>query len=138
LVDADAREVSLTEVDQVVGTPHYMAPEQLRGSRDVDHRADIYSLGVVLYEMLTGELPRGKFDLPSKRIQVDVKLDEIVLKSLERAPELRYQHAVEVKTDVESVGTGAAGTRVIGGLAVGRVRAGRDRKSGLVIHPGKP
>jgi serine/threonine protein kinase len=85
LVDADARDVSLTEVDQIVGTPHYMAPEQLRGSREVDHRADIYSLGVVFYEMLTGELPRGNFELPSRRVQVDVRLDEIVLKSLERS-----------------------------------------------------
>ncbi len=107
LLDADARDVSLTEVGQVMGTPHYMAPEQLRGAHDVDHRADIYSLGVVFYEMLTGDLPRGNFELPSKRVQVDVKLDEIVLKSLERTPERRYQHAVEVKTDVESVGSGS-------------------------------
>ncbi len=102
LVDANAADRSLTEVGQVMGTPHYMAPEQLRGSRDVDHRADIYSLGVVFYEMLTGELPRGNFELPSKSIHVDVKLDAIVLKSLERTPERRYQHAIEVKTDVES------------------------------------
>jgi tRNA A-37 threonylcarbamoyl transferase component Bud32 len=138
LVDADARDVSLTEVGQVMGTPHYMAPEQLRGSREVDHRADIYSLGVVFYEMLTGELPRGNFELPSKRVQVDVRLDEIVLKSLERTPERRYQHAVEVKTDVEGVGTGRAGPTVIGGLAIRRMRSEKHRKSGLVIHPSKP
>jgi tRNA A-37 threonylcarbamoyl transferase component Bud32 len=104
LVDADARDSALTEVGQVMGTPDYMAPEQLRGERGVDHRADIYSLGVVFYEMLTGALPRGNFALPSRHIHVDVRLDEIVLKTLEVQPELRYQHAVEVKTDVEGVG----------------------------------
>ena len=89
-----------TRSDLVMGTPHYMAPEQATSSRDVDHRADIYSLGVVFYEMLTGELPIGRFEAPSKRAHIDERLDRIVLKSLERAPELRYQHAVEVGTDV--------------------------------------
>jgi serine/threonine protein kinase len=111
LVHADLRDASLTEVGQVMGTPAYMAPEQLRGDAGVDHRADIFSLGVVFYEMLTGNLPRGNFELPSKTIRVDVKLDEIVLKALELTPELRYQHAIEVKTDVEGVGGRTAGRR---------------------------
>ncbi len=89
--------------DQVVGTPHYMAPEQMEKPQLVDHRADIYSLGVVFYEMLTGELPIGKFQPPSKKVHVDVRLDEVVLHTLEREPERRYQHASEVKTDVETI-----------------------------------
>jgi serine/threonine protein kinase len=89
-----------------------MAPEQMQGSREVDHRADIYSLGVVFYELLTGELPMGKFAPPSKRVQVDVRLDEIVLRALEQQPEQRYQHASEVKTDVDAVvQSGAASSR---------------------------
>ena len=96
---------TLTGVDQAMGTPHYMAPEQMRGARDVDHRADIYSLGVVLYEMLTGQLPVGRFDPPSKRVRVDVRLDEVVLHALETEPERRYQSVSEVKTDVERIGS---------------------------------
>jgi hypothetical protein len=87
----------------VLGTPHYMAPEQVEKPSTVDHRADIYSLGVVFYEMLTGELPLGKFQPPSKKVQVDLRLDEVVLRTLEKEPERRYQHASEVKTDVERI-----------------------------------
>ena len=80
-----------------------MAPEQMEGSHAVDHRADIYSLGVVFYEMLTGEVPMGHFEPPSKKVEIDVRLDEVVLRALEREPERRYQHASDVKTDVESI-----------------------------------
>ena len=96
---------TLTNSHQVMGTPRYMAPEQLEGSHAVDHRADIYSLGVVFYEMLTGQVPAGHFDPPSKKVQIDVRLDEVVLRSLAREPERRYQQASEVKSDVESIST---------------------------------
>ena len=89
--------------DQILGTPHYMAPEQVEKPQTVDHRADIYSLGVVFYEMLTGELPLGKFQPPSRKVQVDVRLDEVVLHALEKEPDRRYQHASEVKSDVETI-----------------------------------
>jgi hypothetical protein len=80
-----------------------MAPEQVERPAEVDHREDIYSLGVVFYQMLTGELPVGRFAVPSKKVQVDVRLDEVVLKALERQPEKRYQQASQVKTEVETV-----------------------------------
>ena len=95
----------LTGAGQVMGTPHYMAPEQIEHPQDVDHRADIYSLGVVFYQMLTGELPIGRFAPPSKKVQIDVRLDEVVLRALEKEPERRYQQASEVKTEVESIVT---------------------------------
>jgi serine/threonine protein kinase len=104
LLGKTAPDIALTGTQQVMGTMHYMAPEQLEGSRDVDHRADIYSLGVTFYEMLTGELPIGRFAAPSKIVQIDVRLDEVVLRSLEKEPEQRYQHASEIKTEVEAIG----------------------------------
>ncbi len=71
---------TLTAEHQVMGTLRYMAPEQMEGTHAVDHRADIYSLGVVFYELLTGELPIGRFAPPSQKVQVDVRLDEVVLR----------------------------------------------------------
>jgi len=87
----------------VLGTPHYMAPEQLEKSGEVDQRADIYSLGVVFYEMLTGELPLGRFQPPSAKVQVDVRLDEVVLHALEKEPARRYQQVSQVKSAVETI-----------------------------------
>jgi len=110
ILGQEPKDFRLTGVRDVVGTPHYMAPEQVEKPQTVDHRADIYSLGVVFYEMLTGELPLGKFQPPSQKVQVDVRLDEVVLRSLEKEPARRYQHASEIKTQVETiVATGSAG-----------------------------
>jgi tRNA A-37 threonylcarbamoyl transferase component Bud32 len=103
LLDKPATAFTLTADGHRMGTPHYMAPEQIEHPGQVDHRADIYSLGVVFYEMLTGELPIGRFAPPSKKVHVDVKLDEVVLRTLEKEPERRYQQASEVKTDVETI-----------------------------------
>lgn len=94
---------ALTEAGKVLGTPQYMAPEQLEHPQDVDQRADIYSLGVVFYEMLTGELPLGRFAPPSEKSGVDRRVDEIVLRALEKERERRTRTASEVKTQVETV-----------------------------------
>jgi serine/threonine protein kinase len=98
--EADFR---LTGARDVMGTPHYMAPEQVEKPQEVDHRADIYSLGVVFYEMLTGDLPLGKFDPPSHKVQIDVRLDDVVLRSLANNPDRRYQHASEIKTELDFI-----------------------------------
>ena len=94
--------IDLTQ-ESIVGTPSYMAPEQWDRPSEVDHRADIFSLGVVLYEMLTGELPGSKLQPPSKKVQIDVRLDEIVLRALDAKPELRFHTATEFRQQVESV-----------------------------------
>ena len=101
----DLQQADLTQ-HSVLGTPQYMAPEQRDAPNAVDHRADIYSLGVVLYEMLTGELPGAKLEPPSKKVQIDVRLDEIVLRALEHEPELRFQTAAEFRRQVTTVAKG--------------------------------
>jgi serine/threonine protein kinase len=93
----------LTASGAVLGTPHYMAPEQLEKPADVDQRADVYSLGVVFYEMLTGELPIGRFSPPSEKSSVDPRVDPIVLRALEKERERRYGSAGEVKSSVDHI-----------------------------------
>jgi len=97
--------VGLSDAGKVMGTPQYMAPEQRDHPTEVDHRADIYSLGVVFYQMLTGELPGKPIEPPSRKVQVDVRLDEVVLRALEKSPELRFQQVNEVKTLLETIST---------------------------------
>jgi serine/threonine protein kinase len=94
---------SLTRSNVVMGTPDYMAPEQMAGN--ADHRADLYALGVMLYEMLTGQTPRGAWAPPSQRVQVDVRLDQVVVRALQQDPAMRYQQASEIKTDVDVIRT---------------------------------
>lgn len=98
-----AGSAALTEVGKILGTPNYMAPEQIEHPAEVDHRADIYALGVVFYQMLTGELPAKKIEPPSKKVSIDVRLDEVVLRALEKNPELRFQQASVLKTQVETI-----------------------------------
>ena len=103
IVGREAQNFTLTGIGEVMGTPAYMAPEQVEHPSAVDHRADIYSLGVVFYQMLTGELPLGRFAPPSRKVQIDVRLDEVVLRALEKEPGLRYQQAGEVRTELETI-----------------------------------
>jgi hypothetical protein len=102
LIDADeALSPSLTQSRALVGSPHYMPPEQLQGVA-VDHRADVFALGAVLYELLTGTLPLGRFPLPSATPGVPAALDAIVLRCLERDPPARYASVDQLRVDLES------------------------------------
>ena len=98
-----SRTERLTGTRDIMGTPHYMAPEQIESPRDVDHRADIYALGVVFYEMLTGELPLGRFAPPSEKVRINARLDEVVLRALEKEPERRYQNASDIGSEVQRI-----------------------------------
>jgi len=120
---------ALTESGKTLGTPNYMAPEQLERPQDVDHRADIYSLGVVFYEMLTGELPRGQFAPPSQKSAADPRVDEVVLRALEKEKARRYASADEVRTQVETI-TGSAGVPPAEpGVAPGSCKTDLDKRA---------
>jgi phage shock protein PspC (stress-responsive transcriptional regulator) len=93
----------MTGRQAMVGTPDYMAPEQRHDSASVDARADIYSLGVVFYESLTGHLPLGRFAPPSRIAPVDPRLDRIVMKMLDPDPRGRYGEAAEVAREVSRI-----------------------------------
>ncbi len=84
------------------GTPVYAAPEQMRRNAMVDHRCDLYSTGVTMYELLTGSLPVGNFDPPSKKASTPPLLDKIVLKAMRENPDERHQKASELAEDIEA------------------------------------
>lgn len=109
LAEGSGNDWTLTGTHQVMGTPRYMAPEQMAGSRDVDHRADIYSLAVVFYEMLTGTIPMGHFAPPSKKAAVDVRFDEVILKAMATEPDLRFQSVRDLRAGLDHIASGVAG-----------------------------
>lgn len=95
--------MTLTRSDQAMGTLRYMAPEQLERPRQVDHRADIFSLGVVFYEMLTGHVPAGAAAPPSSVSGVSESVDDVVMASLDRDPDKRQQSASQVEQELQGV-----------------------------------
>ena len=92
-----------TQAGAILGTPAYAAPEQMKANASVDHRADIYSLGVMFYEMLTGDIPQGVFEPPSRKRQADQRLDQVVIRAMQEKPDLRYQKVTEMRDDVTRV-----------------------------------
>ena len=91
-----SQDVSLTGSRQAMGTLHYMAPEQWEAPAQVDHRADVYALGVLLYEMTTGRLPMGRFDPPSMLAGTPETIDEVVMSAMQREPNRRMSTAKEI------------------------------------------
>jgi hypothetical protein len=99
-----AADLRLTRPRQVMGTVHYMAPEQYESLREADQRSDVYSVGVVLYELLTGELPVGKFPPPTRKSSPHPRLDAAVLRALEKDPDHRFARAADLRAALEGIG----------------------------------
>lgn len=97
-----------TQTHMVMGTPEYAAPEQFNAHREVDHRADIYSLGVMTYQMLTGALPRGAWQPPSMLRQgIDSRLDPVVIRALMPDRQHRFQSIGDMRRAMEAALTPA-------------------------------
>lgn len=97
-------ETAITHSSMAMGTLHYMAPEALTLGTEVDHRADVYAVGVMLYQMLTGKLPQGLFEMPSARVpDLDPRYDGIVAKALREDRNVRYQSAKELRRDLDAI-----------------------------------
>jgi serine/threonine-protein kinase len=111
----------ITQSSVAMGTMSYMAPEQRRDAHGVDQRADLYSAGVVLYELLTGEVPAGRFELPSKRRPgVPRAVDLVIERALAAEPADRFTNAAEMARALAqgaSAGNGWLGvfSRLFGG-----------------------
>jgi len=104
LTSTDRKSSSLTHKSLSMGTPDYAAPEQIDTELEVDGRADIYALGVVIFQMITGKVPRGAFRNPSEENpSYDPKLDAVVLKAMQSDPADRYQRATEISTALEKI-----------------------------------
>jgi len=111
IVNDPYQRLTLTATRQVLGSPHYLAPEQLEAPDQVDHRIDLYAIGVVFYELLTGQLPLGMFEAPSHLVkEIDPRLDPIVLRLLQRNPAKRYQSVRDFLTDVRACSSTEPGT----------------------------
>lgn len=148
LLDADGGAeltATLTQTDGA-GTLPYMAPEQLRGDA-VDSRTDIFATGVVLYEMITGQRPFQEkqaprliqqiLNEPPRPLQewnrrISPQIESIILKALDKQPDLRYQSARELRVDLERLG---AQQTASSGVPIVRTPSRRSWKQGLQAHP---
>jgi serine/threonine protein kinase len=95
---------SLTVSGHVMGTPHFVAPEALTLGMGIDHRADIYAVGVMLYQMLTGKLPQGLFEMPSMQVPgLDPRYDAIVAAAMREDRDQRYQKILDMRHALDAI-----------------------------------
>ncbi|MDF1740358.1 MAG: SUMF1/EgtB/PvdO family nonheme iron enzyme [Verrucomicrobiales bacterium] len=104
--EGDADQPALTMSNVALGTPDFVAPEALDGSAVPDHRADLYAVGVMLYQLLTGKLPRGSFKMPGELIpSLDPRLDDLIQTSLQSDPDERYNSANTMRLALDPIVT---------------------------------
>ncbi len=100
----DAKSTMVTKTGLGMGTPDYAAPEQYEPEMGIDHRADIYALGVMIYQMLTGKLPRGIYKAPSDLVPgLDPGFDSIIQGAMQHDREDRYQSVADLRRDLEAL-----------------------------------
>ena len=154
LAKATDEDMSMTQSGMGLGTPHYMPPEQARNAKYVDHRSDIYALGVTLYHFVTGKVPfggesvielitnkeKGTFT-PAHRInnKIPERLSLMIDRSMAKDPKARYQSMKDFVRDLESLGLAGGGLSFIDGASKGRSAASGvsapSRASGVAASP---
>ena len=117
----ESEDLRLTQTGSVLGTPYYMAPEQARGLKDLDHRIDLYAAGVILYELLLGTIPHGASNYnallieiitqdvqPFRGLRSDVpeRLEAAVLRALARNRDLRWPDAMSLMGELQAISEG--------------------------------
>jgi serine/threonine protein kinase len=100
---AGTANLGLTRTDMSMGTPDFISPEALMLGVVTDHRTDLYAVGVMLYNMLTGEIPRGRFKPASQRCGCDPRFDAIIDRAMEQDRDARYQSAQEMRHDLDVI-----------------------------------
>ena len=146
----DAGGETLTTVGVAVGTPTYMSPEQATGAENLDQRSDIYALGVMGYEMLTGRPPftaktaagvlsahvlEKPVPIRTIRAAVPPRLEEIIMRCLEKEPADRWQSAEELMTPLETLSTPSGGTTPTTTRPVPVVSAAESRTTAAPAAP---
>ena len=122
----DATQSGLTKTNMAMGTPDFVAPEALMPGVPLDGRADLYAIGVMLYNMLTGEIPRGMWMMPGTRLGTDPRFDAIIGKAMQTDREAPYQSAAEIRRDLDVI------------LTVPLVKAGDTHSSAAIPKQALP
>jgi len=99
----DPNQSGITKTNMAMGTPDFVAPEAFVPGVPLDGRADLYAIGVMLYQMLAGEIPRGIWTMPGMKVGTDPRFDVIIGKAMQTDREARYQTAADLRRDLDTI-----------------------------------